>query len=379
MRVTIFSGFLGAGKTTLLRRLVRETSGRRLGVIVNDMSELEVDGDLVRTPDSLNEELGNFASIHSGSISGDQRSAFAAVLEEWRTREDLDHVIVETSGSTHPWPLIEEITSRKEYVLDAFVTLIDARAFVEDFDGGGGLLTSSQPHAGLMLAQLQLADVALLTKTEKLSAETIQRVAAMLNVINAEAALYAVSYGKIKPELLLNCGRFSLKRAKNLSVEWRGVELGEAATYDIGSTVVSDVRPLHPMRLWKLFRERLGAGIHRSKGFIWLSSRDRDVLVWQQAAGSVELELTAYWKAALVKNPDGNLTPNEVESLSAMLESGHSIFGDRACEVTIIGAESDRAVFVPEFINCFCTEEEIQHWLNGGRFDDPWPKTLRMI
>ncbi len=374
--VTIISGFLGSGKTTLLRRLIHEVKDLRLGVIVNDMSELEVDGELVRNPEGHNEMRGNFASIHAGSISGTQRAAFGEVLDAWRGRDDLDQVVIETSGSTHPWPMIQEIRERPEFRLDTFVTLIDAKAFMEDYGGGRLLREPASPQAPLMVAQVQLANLILLTKTEKLIPQAIELMAQHLTALNSTAALYSVNYGRIKPQLLLGTGSFDMDRAQQLAADWQHDDVGDAASYDLGSTVITDPRPLHPRRLWTLFRERLGAGIHRSKGFIWLPSRDRDVLLWNQAAGSIEMELMAYWKAALVTNPDGKLVPEEIAVLRDMLSGTHPDFGDRACEVTVIGTERDRAIFVAELQTCFCTEDEVAAWQRGEVFDDPWPKTL---
>jgi G3E family GTPase len=379
MRVTILSGFLGSGKTTLLRRLLHEAKDMRLGVIVNDMSALEVDGDLVRDPESLNERIGNFVSIHAGSISGTQRAAFAQVLDDWSGRDDLDHVVIETSGSTHPWPLLQEIEKRPSYTLDTFVTLIDAKAFMEDYGGGRMILDATQPEAPLMASQIRLASIILLTKAEKLSPQSIGLMAQQLNVFNPGALLYSVSYGRIKPELLLGTARFDMKQAQVLAHDWLHEDVGAADKYDLGSDVISDPRPLHPMRLWTLFREGLGRGIHRSKGFIWMPTRDRDVLLWNQAAGSIEMELTAYWKAALVSNPDGKLLPEEIATLREMLKDTHLIFGDRACELTIIGTERDRAIFTRSLQGCFCTQNEVRQWQSGAHFDDPWPKTLRSV
>ena len=380
MKITIITGFLGAGKTTLLRRLLHSAPGLRLGVIVNDVSDLEVDGDLVREPGAVHETLGNFASITDGSISGSRLPELMTVLNAWKARTDLDHVIIETSGSTHPWPLIEAIVSCSGCVLQSFVTLIDARAFSADWDGGRLLNDdSAQPHAPLMLAQIALADVILFSKAETLPPTKMADLAHQVVRINAHADLYAVNYGKIQPAVLLGKQRFDHARAQTLAKRWQESAVGEPGQYDLGSTVVADARPLHPRRLWTLIHDRLGLGVHRSKGFLWLPSRDRDVLLWNQAAGSVELELTAYWKAALVNNPDGRLVSGEIEQLKTMLQGAHPAFGDRACELTVIGQEADRAVFVRELQACFCTPDEVAAWQRGESFDDPWPRTLRRL
>jgi len=374
--VSILSGFLGSGKTTLLRRLIHEVKNTRLGVIVNDMSELEVDGDLVRDPEGYNEQHGNLASIHAGSISGTQRATFGAVLDAWRGRSDLDQIVIETSGGTHPWPMIQEISARPEFTLDTFITLVDAKVFMEDYGGGRLLRESALPQAPLMVAQVQLANVILLTKTEKLIPQAIELMAQHLTALNPTAVLYSVNYGRIKPQFLLATGSFDTGRLTQLAADWKHDDVGDAASYDLGSTVITDPRPLHPRRLWTLFRERLGAGIHRSKGFIWMPSRDRDVLLWNQAAASIEMELMAYWKAALVSNPDGKLVPEEIATLRDMLKGTHPDFGDRACELTVIGTERDRAIFVQDLHTCFCTADEVTAWQRGEPFDDPWPKTL---
>jgi G3E family GTPase len=271
--------------------------------------------------------------------------------------------------------MIQEIRERPEFSLDTFVTLIDAKAFMEDY-GGRLLREAASPQSPLMSAQIQLANVILLTKTEKVIPQAIELMAQHLTALNPVATLYSVNYGRIKPQFLLGTGSFDMDRATQIAADWQHDDVGDAASYDLGSTVITDPRPLHPRRLWTLFRERLGAGIHRSKGFIWLPSRDRDVLLWNQAAGSIEMELMAYWKAALVTNPDGKLVPEEIAVLRDMLSGTNPDFGDRACELTVIGTERDRAIFVAELQTCFCTEDEVAAWQRGEVFDDPWPKTL---
>ena len=376
MRITIISGFLGSGKTTLLRRVVRETRANRMAVIVNDMSELEVDGDLVRDPELLNEAKGNFASICSGSIHADQRTSFGAVLDEWNGRTDIDHVVIETSGSTHPRPLLEEIQARPSYRVGAFVVMVDAKSMADDFMLGRDIVQASESPgaetpAHLMLDQLRIGTHILVSKADRVTQVQLHRIAEHLTRIQPAAEMLAVNYGRIAPEKLMTGGDFDLQAAL--------ASLSDSADQDIGSVVISDARPLHPERLWHLFRHQIGAGIHRSKGYLWMPSRDRDVLLWNQAGGLIEMELTAYWKAALITNPDGKLIPEEIDRLHEMLQGTHPIFGDRACELTVIGTQRDRATFVPELMKCFCTETEVSAWQRGERFTDPWPKTLRQV
>lgn len=390
MLVTILSGFLGSGKTTLLRRLLRHAGDARIGVVVNDMSGLEVDADLVRGGHRVSEKMKTLVSLHSGSISGTQKDAFAGVLDLWSTRSDLDHLVVETSGSTHPWALIEAVSQRPAYVLDTFVTLLDARAFVEDYGTGKRLferLVSNEERQtrsteNLLAEQIQFASVILLTKTDRVPAEDLPCILKCLEVLNPQAEVLTVTYGNISPDRLLGTGGFSLEKARFIArslLDTSEVTIGDSSAYDIGSTVICDPRPFHPRRLWDLFHHRLGQGIHRSKGFIWLASRDDQVLLWNQAAGSLDLELLAYWKAAVAKDPLGNLLPEEVSELQKRLAGSHPQFGDRLNELTVIGTARDRELFVRELQACFCTGAEIQRWLSGGTFEDPWPKELRKL
>lgn len=389
--ITILCGFLGSGKTTLLRRLLKDAGDLRLGVIVNDLAELEVDGDLVRAGQRVSEEKGNFISLYSGSISGTQRDAFAQALDVWQARADLDHVIIETSGSTHPWPLVEEISrGSSSYKLDGLVTLIDARAFIGDY-GEGRLLFERiirneeqgvRSAENLLVEQIQFASTLVITKMDRTKEDGLPFVLKCLEILNPHAEVHTASYGHLPVQRLVGTGRFSLDRARLLGRAWRDsatAEPGSSAAYDIGSTLLCDPRPFHPQRLWRLFHERLGLGIHRIKGFLWMASRDEQVLLLNQAAGGIDLELLAYWKAALAKDPLGKLLPEEIETLREQLADTHPVFGDRMNELTIIGSLRDRERFVPELQACLCTADEIARWQSGGTFPDLWPKELRKV
>jgi G3E family GTPase len=384
---TILCGFLGSGKTTLLRRLLREAPAHlRLGVLVNDVSDLEVDGDLVREAERLSEAEGTLVSLYDGSSSGSRREAFREALARLASRDDLDHLLIETSGSTHPWPLIEDVCQHASLELHSLITLLDARSLVADHGGGAELLRKLVQNEAqglrsaenLLVEQLQFASLIVLTKAERVPAADLAIVRKTLEILHPGARVLTASYGKADTDLL-HTGGFDLSRAQNLANDLPDADLGESEAYDIGHTVVRDERPLHPRRFWTCFREQLGLGIHRSKGFMWMASRPREVLLWNQSGGSIEMELMAYWKAELVKNPDGKLLPQEIAQLREWLHGTHPVFGDRMNELTLIGTEHDRAIFIRHLQTCFCTDEEIRHWQSGGTFDDPWPKTLRQV
>jgi G3E family GTPase len=345
-----------------------------------------VDGDLVRETHRVSEAEGTLVSVYSGSISSGKRADFTATLDAWAGQTDLEDGIIETSGSSHPWPLIREIGKRPAFELATFATLIDAKAFIEDYGAGKALFETlirneemgERSTENLMAEQIQFANLLLLTKTDRVSAEALPLVRKCLEILNPRAAIREVVRGKMDVDLLLDGPGMEPAVMAELASGWTE-DAAEPTGYDIRSTVISDPRPLHPERLWNVVRTRLGQGVYRSKGFIWMASRDEQVLLWNQAAGSIELELLAYWRAAVLKDPMGRLLPEEKGELARRLEDSHPVFGDRINELTVIGKEADREAFVRELQGCFCTEAEIRAWQAGESFEDPWPKKLRKV
>lgn len=146
----------------------------------------------------------------------------------------------------------------------------------------------------------------------------------------------------------------------------------------ISAIVIRDLRPLHPQRFCDLYREHLPLGLYRSKGFLWFASRSDQCLLWHQAGGAMGLELISYWRAHILEH-DTRLLPEEREHLGNKMRDTHSVFGDCACELTLIGLPRDRDRFATSLRDCFCTEAEIERWQAGGDFPDPWPKRLKLL
>jgi G3E family GTPase len=375
MRITLITGFLGAGKTTFLRRFLSDHFAvSKMGVIVNDLSPLEVDGELIRGSDVVSEEEGTLVSIHAGSISGERRPEFQAALNKMQ-ESGIEHLIIETSGSTEPRVVIAEIQAAKVGTLHAVATLVDARMLLHDYEGGLTLLAhlSNTPETvtaeGLLIEQLRVASVIVITKLDIIREDQLTPLLRSIQAINPDATLVGCAHGKIEPSVILQALPYAQK-----------FEPSTAATRvsEIQSLVIRDLRPLHPQRFFDLYQQRLGVGLFRSKGFIWFVSRPGHLLLWNQAGGSMGLEFLATWRGYVLEH-DARLFPEEKALLRTQLDAMHPLYGDRSCELTLIGHARDLSIFGKELMDCFCTEDELAHWQNGGSFPDPWPANLKIM
>ncbi len=373
MKTTLLTGFLGAGKTTALKRLLREkASSEKVGVIVSDLSELEVDGELIRNGDIVSEKDGTLASFTGGSLDEHHRDAFLATLNQMR-RLGLDHILIEASGSADPVSIIDLLSTSSDTKQGIVVALVDARALQHDFDYGTTLLGgthSESPGILLLLRQLKVADVIALSKCDLVETSALEKILRNLGRINPTATLTACTYGKLDYQLLT--GRY---RAFHSSPE-TSVPL-TPDTCDIGNTVIRDPRPFHPQRFYDLYRDHLGTGIFRTKGFLWFASRSNDVLLWNQAGGAMGLEFLGTWRSAVLA--DTRLLSEERQQLEKQIANTHPVFGDRGCELTVIGTRRDREIFCTALRECFCTETEVLWWKKGKAFADPWPRTVKTM
>lgn len=377
MQITLITGFLGAGKTTFLRRFISDHAGAvRTGVIINDLSHLEVDGELVRMGDLVSEKDGTLISIHAGSISGARRDDFVKALGSMAA-SGMAHLIIETSGSTEPEVVIGEILTSGIGTLHAVSTLVDARMLLHDYDGGQNLLSIPNRESGrltaegLLIGQLRAASVIVLTKLDIVPEDQLAPMLRVIQSLNPDATLVGCAHGNIEPSVILEALPYTRR-------DPGGPVASPTRESLIQSIVIRDPRPLHPQRFFDLYRERLGIGLFRSKGFIWFASRPGHVLLWNQAGGALGLEFLATWRTYVLEN-DTRLLAEEKDHLRQQLGALHPLFGDRSCELTLIGHERDLQIFGGELMDCFCTDEEVEHWRGGGTFSDPWPANLKVM
>lgn len=388
--LTILNGFLGAGKTTLLKSLLTQAHQQQLAVavIVNDMSDLDVDGVLIANTEIVSRSAHNFVTISADSISSPGGILkLDAALKTLLAHRQPAHILLETSGSSHPLPLVKYLRDHPQVSLRGLLNLVDGAALAGDFDDGQALLARWQRNLqaqergteNLLAEQILFCSHLVLTKTDRLREANLSGMAQALQQINPYVSVSAISRGNLPLADVLQLPEYDFHRVAMLIDELEADVVADAAG-SIESRVIEDDRPFHPRRLWDTCHRFLGTGIHRSKGFFWLPGRDDLALLWNQAAGSINLDVVSFWKAGVLEHDDSGLTAEEKETLrQQMLQQWPGRFGDRRCRLTVIGERADVDPFVEALTRCFLTEEEIRRWAAGGTFDDPWPVRMAKL
>ena len=386
--VIILNGFLGSGKTTLLRRLIVQSHKQDLdlGVVVNDMSELDIDGQIVAKTDFFEEGNRRFQSIYSCVLSSkngikELQNALREILSDGAP----ELIIIETSGSCHPMPLVEFFASQSHYMLSGLLTLVDAAMINQDYDGGQKIMPIMQRNVqnqqrdmtNLLVEQILFSTHILLTKADRIEEERIQMVAENINQLNPYVPVISLPWGNLPLEDLQAMPAYDFHRVQPLIDELSPSYESESRDdrpYDLATRVIKDDRPFHPQRLWDTCTQHLGQQIYRSKGFFYLCSRDNVALLWNQAAAGINLELISFWRAAILEDTENNLDETERQGLREQLANESGRFGDRHCHLTVIGDKNQVDHFTESLMQCFLTEDEIIRWQSGEQFPDPWPE-----
>ena len=388
--VIILNGFLGSGKTTLFRSLLSQSKKKNISVcaIVNDMSELDVDGELIGNTSMVEENNNILISISSCVLSsriGVEKLDQA--IQKLLSNKELELIIIETSGSCHPMPLVQYFKAQEQVKLTGVLVLVDSLMLAHDFNYGESLIpqiqqnivTGKRDTTNLLVEQILFCSHLILTKADRIEAEKLPDIATYVQQINPLASTHSVIFGNLTNESLFELKEYDYFKVTQLIKELKPIlenEEHDDRPYDIETRVIKDDRPFHPQRLWEICHQYLDKRIYRSKGFFWLASRDKQSLLWQQAAGGISLELIGSWRSGIVEDKDNGLSKMEIESLKELLAKESGRFGDRHCDLTVIGDKAQINQFTDKLISCFLTEEEIELWNTGYQFEDPWPKNI---
>ncbi|MCV7193603.1 GTP-binding protein [Mycolicibacterium brumae] len=353
--VTVLSGFLGAGKTTVLNHILANREGRRVAVIVNDMSEVNIDAALVAGQGHLDRTTEKLVELTNGCICCTLREDLISAVADLARARRFDQIVIESTGISEPMPVAATFSWEFEdgfrlgdlARLDTLVTVVDAATFLPELARGEELTrrnlaagqTDSRNIADLLSDQVEFADVILVSKADLAGPEATARTEAVLRRLNPRAEITRVDHGSAPLGLLLDTGRFD----PDLAAETPGWEeeiadghTPETEEYGISSLTFRADRPFHPERL----AEALGQlrGMLRSKGFCWLATRPTISAFWSQAGPNMVLEPAAYWSATPI--PPGqeivfigvNLKPKVVRMLlnSALLTDAELAAGQNA-------------------------------------------------
>lgn len=387
--VTVLSGFLGAGKTSVLNHVLNNREGMRVAVIVNDMSEVNIDASLVTSGSSLNRVDEKLVEMSNGCICCTLREDLLVEVGRLAREGRFDYLLIESTGVSEPLPVAETFTFEDdegrslsdEARLDTMVTVVDAATFLDEYEAADDLSErgaavdddDDRTVVDLLVDQVEFADVVLLNKTDLADGETLARTESVIGHLNPEATVLRTGFGRLPIDQILNTGLFDFEkaaRAPGWLKELRGEHVPETDEYGISSFVYRARRPFHPGRLWKRLHGRWD-GVIRSKGYFWLASRTPIAFLWSQAGGASRIEPAGTWWAATPEK----WWPDFEDALEEIRESWEEPFGDRRQELVFIGTVLDREAVTATLDACLLTDEELapgeEAWI---RFEDPFPE-----
>jgi G3E family GTPase len=388
--VTVLSGFLGAGKTTVLNHVLNNREGRRVAVIVNDMSDINIDASIVQNEVQLNHSQEKLVEMSNGCICCTLREDLLLEVRRLAEQDRFDYLMIESTGISEPLPVAETFTFADEdgvslsdvSELDTMVTVVDAVNFLIDYDEAKSLQETGE-HLGdedersvsdLLVEQVEFADVILISKTDMVASNVLQRLTAVLKTLNTEAEIIPIEAGKVPIEQIVGTGKFSFERAQQAPgwlKEMRGEHVPETEEFGIGSFTFTARRPFHPQKFYNfLHGEDIQGKLIRSKGYFWLASRPEFAGQWSQAGGMARYGFAGmFWKAVPRER-----WPEDEDYLASIEKSWQEPFGDMRQELVFIGQNLDRDKVVDTLNNCLLDDDELmagrEHW---QKLPDPFP------
>jgi G3E family GTPase len=394
--VTVLSGFLGAGKTTLLNHILNNRRGLRVAVIVNDMSDVNIDADLVRNNGSeLSQTDEKLVEMTNGCICCTLRDDLLAEVRHLAEQDRFDYLLIESTGISEPLPVAATFDFRDEdgqslgdiAKLDTMVTVVDAARMIADYSSTD-MLTDRGESLGdadnrsivdLLVDQIEFADVVVMNKLDLISEDERKTVLAIIKALNADAEVIETSNSIVEPERILNTGRFDFDRAQNHPL-WAKELYGfadhmpETEEYGIKSFTFRTSLPFHPVR-FHAFINSEWPGVLRAKGHFWLANRPNWVGEISQAGAAVKTEALGTWWCAVPREQ----WPNNPAWRDMVLSKWDPVFADRRQEIVFIGQDMDEAALRARLSKCLIDDDTdvLSLRFDPERYadlDDPFPR-----
>ena len=389
--VTVLSGFLGAGKTTVLSHILNNRDNKKVAVIVNDMSDINIDAAIVKNEVSLNRSEEKLVEMSNGCICCTLREDLLIEINKLAKEGRFDYLVIESTGISEPLPVAETFTFSDEdgnslldvANLDTMVTVVDAVNFIKDYDEAKYLKDAGESLgeddersvSDLLVEQVEFADIILVSKTDLVSASDIDRLTAILKTLNTTAKIIPISNGNVEIDNVLDTGLFDFEKAQQSPgwlKEMRGEHVPETEEYGIASFSYEARRPFHPDKFFNFLHNTKQYGkLIRSKGYFWLATRPTFAGQWSQAGGIARYGYAGlFWKAVPKKD-----WPEDEEYLESIKRLWVEPFGDMRQELVFIGQELNQKEITNKLDDCLLSEEEV---LKGKAYwktlKDPFPE-----
>ncbi len=391
--VTVLSGFLGAGKTTLLNHILHNKEGLKVAVIVNDMSEVNIDADIVKNENTLSRTEEKLVEMSNGCICCTLREDLMFEVERLAKENRFDYLLIESTGISEPVPVAQTFSFEDEEngidlskfsIIDTMVTVVDAFNFFKDFGSSEKLVDRDLTNiegdyrtiVNLLTDQIEFANVIILNKTDLVDQNTLGVLRGMLHKLNPKAEVIDSSFSKVSPSKILNTGLFDFEEAEQ-NAGWIE-ELGkdehtpETDEYGINSFVFRSKKPFDPDRFWNYLQHNFPSNIIRSKGLFWLASRPDQALIWSQAGGSLKADSAGVWWSSMPY--ESRIRQATFIENIELIESDWDLnFGDRKNEIVFIGQNLDKEQIYSHLNACLSNDKELStsNWELG--YQDDWP------
>ncbi len=383
--VTVLSGYLGAGKTTLLNYILTNRENRRIAVIVNDMSEVNIDASLIKQG-GFSRTDEKLVELQNGCICCTLREDLIIEVKKLVEQGDIDYLVIESTGISEPIPVAQTFTYIDEHlginlsdicVLDAMITVVDTNRFWHDFASGETLLdrkeatdeSDTREVVDLLIDQIEFANILLLNKTDLVDKEDVRELRAVIHKLNPGAKIIETSFSKVVLADILDTNLFDFEEASQGAgwiQELMNEHIPETEEYGISSFVYEQKRPFHPER-FMAWLENWPVDVVRAKGFFWLASRNKMTGLLSQAGPSITIQGAGEWIATYTKEEQAQILKEEPE----LVDKWDDRYGDRMTEIVMIGIGMKRDEIETTLNQCLLTDEEMQQdWSN---FTDPLP------
>jgi len=392
--VTVLSGFLGAGKTTVLNHILHNKENLKVAVIVNDMSEVNIDAQLVERENILSRTDEKLVEMSNGCICCTLREDLIVEVERLASENRFDYLLIESTGISEPIPVAQTFSyvdeqsgidlSRFSYI-DTMVTVVDCYNFFRDFGTDETLLDRSltddahdnRTIVNLLTDQIEFANVVLLNKTDLVADETVGTLEAAIRKLNPHARIIRSHFGRVATKEIIGTAQFDFGQAAS-SAGWikelENEHTPETEEYGISSFVFRAQCPFHPGRWYRYLNRDYPTGIIRAKGLFWMASRPEAAISFSQAGGSLRIESAGTWWCC-IPEAERQQYRDYMEHGAAIEARWHPRWGDRKTELVFIGQYLDREAHLRELEKCLLTEAEAGDWQHRV-WDDPFPARI---